>query len=162
MLERKAILYQDEAIIAVNKPAGVPAHGSRILADYSDSLLRLVRQRSGQLVHRLDRPVSGVMLMTFERQAQAALSRAFEQREVRKYYPLVVRGWTEPEGRISHELTPPVDQRRPGDRARDAVTSYRRIAIAELPWPVRPYATARYSLLALFPETGRRHQLRRH
>ena len=63
---------------------------------------------------------------------------------------------------IDHPLRPPRDEMRMDDEARDARTRFRRVATVELPFAVPPYATARYSLLELRPETGRRHQLRRH
>ena len=74
----------------------------------------------------------------------------------------MVRGWPEQEGVISHPLLPPRDERKAGSPAREAVTRFERLATVETPFPVAPYSTSRYSLLALYPETGRRHQLRMH
>lgn len=159
------ILFRDEHLMVVNKPAGVPVHGSRMLEGRPDTLLALARAATGRMVHaahRLDRPVSGALLMAFDREILASLGQAFEQRRVQKRYLAVVRGWTEQEGQVDHPLRPPRDERREGDEAREALTRFRQIARVELPFAVHPYATARYSLLELRPETGRRHQLRRH
>jgi tRNA pseudouridine65 synthase len=159
------ILYRDAEILILNKPAGVPVHGSRILADQPETLLMMARELVGKVVfvvHRLDRPVSGAMIMTTDRPAQTGLGREFELRRAYKCYLAVVRGWTESSAVISHALQPPRDDRKPGSSARDAVTRYERIAQVEIPIPVPPYSSSRYSLLALYPETGRRHQLRRH
>jgi tRNA pseudouridine65 synthase len=159
------ILHRDESILVLNKPAGTPMHASRILADQPATLLATAREAAGQmvfLVHRLDRPVSGVVVMACDRPAQVELGRQFESRQVSKCYLAVVRGWTEPSGTISHALLPPSDDRKAGSVARSAVTRFRSIARTEVAVPVPPYQTSRYSLLALFPETGRRHQLRRH
>jgi tRNA pseudouridine65 synthase len=90
------------------------------------------------------------------------MSQAFENRQVSKCYLAVARGWTEPGGTISHALRPPRDERGDRSAAREAMSRYERIATAEIPFPVHPYPSSRYSLLALYPETGRRHQLRRH
>ncbi len=159
------ILLCDEHLLVVNKPAGVPVHGSRMLEGRPDTLLAMARAATGRMVHaahRLDRPVSGALLLAFDRETLATLGLAFEQRRIQKRYLAVVRGWTEAEGHVDHPLRPPRDERRVGDEAREARTRFRRIARVELPYAVRPYSTARYSLLELEPETGRRHQLRRH
>lgn len=165
MLSSNTFLYQDDELLAVNKPAGIPVHGSRILADKPATLMALARDHAGKMVytvHRLDRPVSGVMVLAFRQQAQALLGRQFELRNTRKSYLAVVRGWPDSSGVIAHALQPPRDERTENSVAREAITAYERIARVEIPLPVHPYATSRYSLLALYPETGRRHQLRRH
>jgi tRNA pseudouridine65 synthase len=164
-LQPSDILFRDSGLLAVNKPAGVPVHGSRILEDQPQTLLSMVRKSEGVMVHavhRLDRPVSGVNLFSGSQSLLVQMSQAFENRLVRKCYLAVVRGWPEECGIISHPLLPPRDERKPGSIARDAITRFERIATIETPFPVAPYETSRYSLLALFPETGRRHQLRMH
>jgi tRNA pseudouridine65 synthase len=158
-------VFRDEWLLVLNKPAGIPMHASRILADQPATLLALAREQAGQMmfmVHRLDRPVSGVVVMTCDREAQARLGHQFERRQVSKCYLAVVRGWTGSSGTISHALLPPPDDRKASSVAREAVTRFQAIAQTELPIAVPPYGTSRYSLLALYPETGRRHQLRRH
>lgn len=159
------ILYRDEDLLAVNKPAGVPVHGGRILEGRPETLLSMVREQCGTVVHaphRLDRPVSGAMVMTGKRSVLAELGLEFEHRRVAKCYLAVLRGWTDERGTISHALRPARDERKVSSKARPAITRYERIAQVELPVPVEPYPTSRYSLVALYPETGRRHQLRRH
>ena len=159
------LLFRDESLVVLNKPAGIPMHPSRILAGQPDTLLAQARELAGHwvfLVHRLDRPVSGAVVMAADRETQALLGHQFEERTVKKCYLAVVRGWQESTGKISHALLPPRDDRKPGSIAREAITGFETIAQAELNIPIGPYQTARYSLLALFPETGRRHQLRRH
>ena len=164
-LESEDILYREDGLLAVNKPAGVPVHGSRILADRPGTLLAMVRAHTGSAVytvHRLDRPVSGVMLLAENSCLQAQLGQIFANRQVEKCYLAVVRGWPEKTATVVHPLRPPRDERKASSIAKEAVTRFERIAKTELPVPVAPYPTARYSLLALFPETGRRHQLRMH
>ena len=165
VLNQDDILYREDELLGVNKPAGVPVHGSRILEDQPETLLTMVRNHEGKIVHaahRLDRPVSGVMLLTGNKQMLAQLGQEFEHRRVKKCYLAVVRGWPGSGGTISHPLLPPRDERKADSVAREAVTRYKRLAQVEIPVPVHPYPASRYSLLALFPETGRRHQLRRH
>ena len=164
-LTAEDILYQDDDLLVVNKPAGVPVHGSRMLEGRPETLLGMAREQTGHMVHavhRLDRPVSGAILLTFNKEVLAGLSTAFENRQVDKRYLAVVRGWSPEQGIIDYPLRPPRDERKGSEEAREAVTHYERFARAELPIEVPPYPTARYSLLELVPATGRRHQLRRH
>lgn len=164
-LKTDDILFCDDRLLVVNKPAGVPVHGSRILEGRPDTLLAMVRKATGRMVHaahRLDRPVSGALLMAFDKETLAALSLAFEHHTIDKRYLAVARGWTETEGLIDYPLRPPRDERRGTDEVKEASTRYIRLATMELPFAVPPYASARYSLLELQPVTGRRHQLRRH
>ena len=164
-LSESAVLFRDESLLVLNKPASMPMHASRILADQPDTLLVQARKLIGQMVfmvHRLDRPVSGTVIMGCDKPSQVELGRQFELRQVEKCYLAIVRGWTDVSGIIDHALLPPPDDRKANSVARSAITRYFRVATAELPIPVPPYDTARYSLVALYPETGRRHQLRRH
>lgn len=159
------ILFHDSGLLALNKPAGTPVHGGRMLEDQPVTLLQLARHHEGtpvHAIHRLDRPVSGVNLLTADRDLLVHLSRQFEQRQVKKNYLAVARGWTADSGTINHPLLPPRDERKTKSVAREAVTHYKRLARVETPYPVAPYDTSRYSLVLLSPETGRRHQLRRH
>lgn len=164
-LSGQDILFRSHGLLGVNKPAGTPVHGSRMLEDQPLTLLNQVRNLEGIVVHaihRLDRPVSGVMLMTGDRDRLKELGQVFESRKIRKCYLAVARGWTPAQGAISHELLPPKDERKAGSVAREAITHFEQIARVETPHAVKPYPSSRYSLLALYPETGRRHQLRRH
>ena len=107
LLKTEHILYRGGDLLGINKPAGMPVHGSRILEDQPDTLLRMVRDKEGELVHavhRLDRPVSGVILLTRSKHMLAQLSHEFEARRVKKCYIAVARGWPESSGMISHPL----------------------------------------------------------
>jgi tRNA pseudouridine65 synthase len=115
-------------------------------------------------VHRLDKGTSGALAFALDREMAAALATAFASREVAKTYLAVVRGWPEESGVIDHELAAVKDEYAlPAESAaKPAITTYRRIATVELPVRVDRYPTSRYALVELHPETGRRHQLRRH
>jgi len=164
-LTAKDILYQDDYLLVLNKPAAVPIHGSRMLEGRPQTLLAMAREQTGRMVHavhRLDRPVSGAVMLTFDKNTLTEMSAEFENRHVGKSYLAVARGWTKEEGIIDYPLLPPRDERRGDEQAREATTRFKRLAKTELPIEIPPYQTARYSLLQLVPETGRRHQLRRH
>ncbi|MFW5452896.1 pseudouridine synthase [Thioalkalivibrio sulfidiphilus] len=153
------ILHQDDDLVAINKPEQMLVHRSPISRDEVFVLQRL-RDQLGQrvyTVHRLDRPTSGVLLFGLHPAAATAMARQFEAGEVHKRYLAVVRGYTEESGEIDHPL-----ESEDGRGLQEAVTRYRRLATVELDIPVGRYPVARYSLLEVWPRSGRRHQIRRH
>lgn len=153
------VLWRDRRIAVLNKPAGLLIHPSRISSD-RDTLVGRLREQFPEPpapVHRLDRPVSGVLAAAFDREAAAEMSRAFRDGEVRKSYLAVVRGFLTGAGEIREPLKAPG-----AEGKKDALTLYRGQAVAELPYPSERYETARFSLVLLSPRTGRFHQLRRH
>jgi tRNA pseudouridine65 synthase len=163
------ILYRDDHLIAIDKPAGLLVHRSDLDRAETRFAVQLLRDQVGARVwpaHRLDRGTSGVLLFAFDPATAGQLGRQFEAGRVAKTYWAVVRGHPPETGCIDHPLT-----RRPDDRegAADdlgapwpALTRYRRLAQVELPVAVDRYPTSRYALLELAPVTGRRHQIRRH
>jgi len=164
------LLYADEQIVVVHKPAGLLVHRSPIDRRETRFALQLVRDLIGQRVypvHRLDRPTSGALLFGLTPEAAHRLCRSFIAGEVTKTYLAVVRGVPEESGVIDYPLVEEPDRLGDADAdpdkgAQAAVTAYRRLVTSELPYAVGRYPTSRYSLIAAQPRTGRRHQLRRH
>lgn len=164
------ILYRDERLLAVYKPAGLLVHRSAIDRHETRFLLQLLRDQIGRRVypaHRLDKPTAGIMLFALDPELAGRLTEAFTENRVRKTYLAVVRGWMEGRGRIDYalreELDPMTDrQARPDKPPQPAVTDWCSLGRVELPHPVGRYPSARYSLLELRPQSGRKHQLRRH
>ncbi|MGL5991749.1 MAG: tRNA pseudouridine(65) synthase TruC [Plesiomonas sp.] len=164
------ILYQDEHIIAINKPAGWLVHRSWLDRHEKVVVMQTVRNQIGQhvfTVHRLDRPTSGILLMALSSEVARTLSGMFEQQQIKKTYHAVVRGYLEGEAVLDYPLVEELDKI--ADKfasqertAQPAVTHYRALAKVETPYPAGRYETTRYSLVELKPETGRKHQLRRH
>ena len=165
------ILFQDQHLVAVDKPAGLLVH--RIMLDRHERrfALQMVRDQIGQrvhAVHRLDKGTSGVLLFAMSSPVARMLGSMFEQRQVDKRYLAVVRGHPALAGDIDHPLRRLVDlvenagEAATGAPAQDARTRYRRLATIELPHRVDRYPSSRYALLELEPLNGRRHQLRRH
>ena len=169
-LARMEILYQDECMVAVHKPSGLLVHRSLIDRRETRFALQLVRDQIGRRVypvHRLDKPTSGTLLFALDPETARRLTAQFTAGAVEKTYLAVTRGHTDESGVIDYALREELDRiadaRADPDKApQTAVTHYRRLATVELPHAVGRYATARYSLLALTPRTGRKHQLRRH
>jgi tRNA pseudouridine65 synthase len=162
-----AIVHRDDWLVAVDKPPGLLVHRSEVDRRETRFAVQLVRDRIGQPVwpaHRLDRGTSGVLLFALSAEIAAMLGRAFESGAVAKRYVALVRGWPEAQGVIDHPLVPlDDDSARLADRAPQvAITRYARLARLELDQPDDHHPTSRYALVELDPETGRRHQLRRH
>jgi len=165
--EQLPILYADDAVVVVNKPSGLLVHRSPIDRHETRFAVQMLRDQLGRRVypvHRLDKGTSGALAFALDRETAAALAGTFASREVAKTYIAVVRGWPEESGVIDRELAAIQDEYAlPAETAaKPAHTSYRRLATVELPVRVDRYPTSRYALLELHPETGRRHQLRRH
>ena len=164
------ILYRDDQLIAIQKPAGLLVHRTVLDRNETRFAIQLLRDQIGQRVypvHRLDKGTSGVLLFALDKDASREMSWQFERQQVAKRYLAVVRGHADDAGHIDYPLS-----RRPDDlewigekvetAPQPAQTDYRTLARIELPIAVERYPTSRYSLVELAPLTGRRHQLRRH
>jgi tRNA pseudouridine65 synthase len=170
MDEALRVLYRDEHFIAVDKPSGLLVHRSWIDKEATRFALQTVREMTGRYVHpvhRLDKPTSGVLLFAFDKETARRFGEMFAGGGVKKSYLAVVRGYVEASGCIDHPLKEVPDKMtdakaRTDKEAQSAVTRYERVATLQLPIPVSRYPVARYSLVRLWPETGRKHQLRRH
>ncbi len=153
------ILYQDENLIAINKPHGLLVHRSPMAADVSEFAIQLLRDQIGQYVypcHRLDRKTAGVLLFAKNKDAQVQINHCFQEKSVTKEYYAIVRGWTEDALHIDYALT---NER---GKSQEAITDLSTIDRSELNVPLGKYKTQRYSLVNLRPRTGRYHQLRKH
>ncbi|KJV35328.1 pseudouridine synthase [Luteibacter yeojuensis] len=156
------ILYQDDDLVAVNKPANLAVHRSTFVGPDDAFLIDLLREQvEGRLhlAHRLDRATSGVLLVARSPEVAGLMGEQFMGRTVSKRYLAVVRGWPDPaEGTIDYPL--------PGSRdtgpRRDATTDYRQLATVEVDIPLGRYEKQRYALVVAEPRTGRFRQIRKH
>lgn len=153
------VLYRDDRIVVVNKPAGMHVHpspfdrGERSLIDILEAEWKVKLYPP----HRLDRPTAGVLVLALDSEAAALLGAAFRERRVDKTYMAVVRGWM-PENRAVFDVQ--FDRKLP--ETTDAETLFRPLELYEAPWPRRGFPTFRFSLVEAKPITGRRHQIRQH
>ncbi len=156
--------------MAVNKPAGWLVHRSWLDRREKIVVMQTVRDMLGQhvfTVHRLDRPTSGLLLLALSSEVAHTLSGQFEQHQVNKTYHAVARGYMEGDGTIDYALTQELDKiadkfAQPDKAPQPAISRYRALAQVEMPVAIGRYPTSRYSLMELSPQTGRKHQLRRH
>lgn len=164
------ILYQDEYLVAVNKPSGMLVHRSWLDSHETVFVMQTLRDQIGQHVfplHRLDRPTSGVLLFALSSEMAAEMMPKFAGRDVHKTYHAVVRGWVKEAAVLDYPLKKELDKiadknASKEQEAQPAVTAYAPIAKVEVPIAVGRYSCSRYSLVEMKPETGRKHQLRRH
>lgn len=163
------LLYQDDALLAVHKPAGLLVHRSPIDRHETEFALQYARALNGGKhvypIHRLDRPTSGVLVFARNPDIARSLGQKLMAGEVEKTYLAVVRGWPQASGEIDHPLRDEPEDRRLRHREqaiREARTNYCTLATTELPVAIETYPTSRYALVELTPRTGRKHQLRRH
>ena len=155
------ILYADEHYVAINKPSGLLVHRSPLDKHATEFAVQQLRDQIGQAVfpcHRLDRPTSGVLLFALTREAARFANTEFSNRRVKKNYHALVRGWVNKDGRIDYDLKCETSQ----NKVSEAVTDYQRLQKYTVAKAVGLYSEARFSLVALSPKTGRKHQLRRH
>ncbi|WP_420478176.1 RluA family pseudouridine synthase [Brevundimonas sp. FT23028] len=160
---RSWVIHEDASVIAFNKPSGLSSQGGRIKAHTLDDLLWAFMRSNGkrpELVHRLDRDTSGVILAAKTKPAAGFLGKALQARKFRKTYQALIASAPEPRagtidtpllrqevGRESYMRAVTADT--PG--AQDSESRYRTLSESE-----------DGALVELEPKTGRMHQLRVH
>ena len=159
------VLHADDALVAIDKPAGLLVHRSSLDAHETRSAAEMLRAQLGApvwLLHRLDKATSGVLAFARSAAVASALGEEFTSGRVRKRYLALVRGWPPAEGEIDYPLARDPELPSAGQPRLPAVTRYRRLRCFEWPFPDGLHATSRYALVEVEPLSGRRHQIRRH
>jgi len=165
-MQKLRILYQDDYLVAVDKPAGIMVHPPEDPALHrfmgrQPTVLRLLRDQLGKYVypvHRLDSATSGVLVMALESGIAAKLQATFKNNDLQKTYCAMVRGYTDEFGIIDSPLS--IDDE--GETLQEAKTHYETLFRFELPIANGVHASSRFSMVKVEPVTGRYHQIRRH
>jgi 23S rRNA pseudouridine1911/1915/1917 synthase len=159
------VIFEDDYILALNKPTGYVVNDSNTISDapslqdYIDKTLSFELSHNKEfrngIVHRLDKPTSGVILVAKTEKVFNALQKEFADREVNKVYVALVHGnLLDKSGEINAKIGRlPWKRTKFGvlEEGRDALTKYKLID-----------SNNNYSLIELYPKTGRTHQLRVH
>ncbi len=169
---RDAVIFKDDHIIVINKPAGLATQGGSKQMRHVDGLANALRfdfDEKPRLVHRLDKDTSGVLLLARSRKIAHELSEALYYRATRKIYWAAVAGVPVPKaGRIKYGLRKVFGHRANGGGEKMEVVHPRDIAgtdrakRAQTDYYVLSALAKRVSWVALVPITGRTHQLRAH
>lgn len=153
------IVFQDDHLIAINKPHGLLVHRSSIASDAKEFALQLLRDqvnRHVSPVHRLDRKTGGLLLFAFEKDVEIAMHQQFQNGAVEKKYLAVLRGHAPDQLDIDYPLA------KENGTMQEAFTAFVTLKRAEIEVAFGKHPTSRYSLVEATPTTGRMHQLRRH
>ncbi|WP_316788978.1 pseudouridine synthase [Pedobacter frigoris] len=153
------IVYQDDHLIAINKPHGLLVHRSSIANDAKEFALQLLRDqvnRHVSPVHRLDRKTGGLLLFAFEKDVEIAMHQQFQNGEVIKKYLAILRGYAPDSLEIDYPLA------KENGTIQDAFTAFVTLKRSEIDVAFGKHPTSRYSLVEATPTTGRMHQLRKH
>jgi len=156
------VLYADDALAVVDKPAGLMVHDSALARGETDFAADRLREQFGKpifLVHRLDRATSGCLLLAFDRDSASALGKALMAGAIAKDYLAVCRGWPSERAFI---VDHPLDGGPGKPLKKPAQTAFEVLQTGELAVPSAGFETSRYALLRASPLTGRFRQIRRH
>ena len=161
---RKMILFEDDDLMVLNKPAGLAVQGGSGMTKHVDQMLEVMRDAKGQkprLVHRLDRETSGCLLIAKTRFAASALTGSFRHRSARIIYWALVAGVPKPkQGRISTYLAK--EESEEDSIMRVAAHGDEGAAHAVTYYAVVEASAQKLAWVSLKPVTGRTHQLRAH
>ena len=169
---RGAVVYKDDAIIALNKPPGLAVQGGSNTNVHIDMLapaLQFDAAEPPKLVHRLDKDTSGILLLARSSRAAAGLAQAFQSRNARKIYWAATSGVPSPKlGTIRYGLVkaPGHGPHGAGEKMvaihPDRVADHLGAKHATTDYAVLEGLAQRAAWVALVPVTGRTHQLRAH
>ena len=154
------VIYQDEDLIVVNKPLNLPVHKNDFMPHDAPYLTKLLGDITGKWiynVHRLDSKTSGLMVLAFSQEIAHKLTLQFERKEVQKKYLAVVLG-NPGKGNFSRNVL----VKKKSKFKKPAVTNFKTINTVKTQISYKEKSDIELSLVEVFPETGRWHQIRQH
>lgn len=153
------IIYKDDFLVAINKPHGLLVHRSGYAGVADFYAVQELRNKLNQKVypcHRIDRKTGGVLLFALNKEITGLIQQLFVGNLVKKKYLAIVRGYTDESGIINYSLT------NEKGKIQESITNYKTLGKAELDIPFGKFKTSRYSLVEVYPQSGRMHQIRKH
>lgn len=153
------IIYEDEYLIAINKPHGLLVHRSKLAKDAKEFALQMLRDQIGAHVfpcHRIDRKTSGILLFAKDTETNRLMQKMFLEGQLEKKYLAIIRGFSKENEIIDYPL------KKDDGTIQESITHYKTIAKTEIELPHLSHPTSRYSLVEVCPKTGRMHQIRKH
>jgi 23S rRNA pseudouridine1911/1915/1917 synthase len=165
------VLYEDSNILAIEKPSGILVHPDQYSEEKTILDLFIKKYPKLEIVHRLDRETSGVMLLAKNQKAHEFLKKQFMDRVVKKTYVAIVNGFVKndhgiinkPIGRSPSDFRRHLSGRGARGELREAITEYKVVKRFTSPQP-SPYKgeEVKFTYLEVKPKTGRTHQIRVH
>ncbi len=157
------VLYEDSNILAIDKPSGILVHSDQKSGEKTILDLFLKKYPRLELVHRLDRETSGVLLLAKNQKAHEFLKKQFQDRTIKKTYYTIVSGWVKndhatinkPIGRSPKDFRRHLAGRGVRGELREAITEYRVLKCFTV-------SGNKFTYLEIHPKTGRTHQIRVH
>lgn len=172
-LNTESVLFEDNHLLVVNKPAGLLSMGDETqdptIVDLASDYLKVKYNKPGNVfvgvVHRLDRPVSGVLVLARTSKAASRLSDQFRRNVVQKTYTAIVEGRPTPSENtltnflIKDHRTNTVSVVDASAGGKESILSYQVVSGSSQGHP-GPVASSGSSVVAVYPKTGRSHQIR--
>lgn len=164
------LLFKDDDLVIVHKPSGLFVHRTLLDRSASEFALQMVRDQIGQRVfpvHRLDRATSGVLIFALSSDSARIMATHFQDNRVEKEYLALVRGIPPKHIALDYPLKEILDDKadsmaRQDKEAQSAYTEFETLKACEFQIKVDKFPTSRYALVRARPQTGRKHQIRRH
>jgi len=160
MLNNSNIIYSDAFIILINKPLGIPIHKNEHMPHDADYVIKSLGELTGKSiygVHRLDAKTSGIMVFALDRDTAEQLSAQFRGRDIKKTYHALVYGKPDDEGVFDF----PVKDKSKRKKF-NAITKFKTIDSKTYDFPYHDKEQCMISLVEIYPETGKYHQIRQH
>ena len=156
---KKNIIFEDNFLLVINKPYGIPVQGGNNVNFNIDLILPILCENNSsiRLVHRIDKNTSGILLLAKTKEVAQNITMLFKENKIKKKYLAIVEGKLT---KIIGKITLPVTKKKIAGMEKMVIDPYSKEK-AETSYKVIDYKKG-LSLLEVYPKTGRKHQIRVH